>query len=247
MTTYAKRNRRIVAPSRPARAIRWLGAYGRASDLETMIRSETIERIEVACEIIPHGDESGLSHPGVGLLVDQRYTTLVRCYAEDSWTRDNGHGYLGAERDVPYVTRWNECSGLRKTGSYMEGTIRDPIYSAVVVRPWIGNSLAFGQEIAQRLGLPVVIEKQPKEKKLRKEKSIPADAKIGGVYISDVRDDDGILPGQWKVRVLSITGKRWKRGKGLAWNANNPKEFHKVWFKGRNCLNVYVQDTGNPW
>lgn len=247
MTTYARKNRRIVAPSRPARAIRWLGAYGRASDLESMIRSETVERIEVACEIIPHGDKSGLTRPGVGLLVDQQYTTLVRCYAEDSWTRDNGHGYLSAEYDVPYVTRWNECSGLRKRGAYMEGTIRNPIYSAVVIRPWIGNSLAVGQEIAQRLGLPVVLEEQPKEKKLKEGKSLPIDAKIGGVYVADIRDDNGILPGQWKVRVLSVSGKGYKKGKGLAWNANNPKKFHRVDFEGMHWMNVYVQGSGNQW
>lgn len=247
MTTYARKNRRIVAPSRPARAIRWLGAYGRASDLESMLHSETVERIEVACEIIPHGDKSGLTRPGVGLLVDQQYTTLVRCYAEDSWTRDNGHGYLSAEHDVPYVTRWNECSGLRKRGAYMEGTIRDPIYSAVVIRPWIGNSLAVGQEIAKRLGLPVVLEEQPKEKKIKKGKKLPADAKVGGVYVVDIMDDDGRLPGQWKVRVLSLKGNVHKKGEGMAWNVNNPKQFHRVWLNGMYQADIYVVGTGNQW
>lgn len=246
MTTYAKRNRRVVAPSRPATAIRWLGAYGRASDLESMLRSETVERIEVACEIIPHGGKSGLTRPGVGLLVDQQYTTLVRCYAEDSWTRDNGHGYLAAEHDVPYVTRWNECSGLRMRGAYMEGTIRDPIYKAVVIRRWIGNSLAVGKEIAQRLGLPIIFEKPPQDA-VRKDKRLPENATAGGVYIADVIGDDGRLPGQWKVRVLSLNGGVHKKGHGMAWSANNPKEFHRVSFSGKYRADVYVEGAGNPW
>ena len=206
--SYSSMNK-VRAPkrsSKPVVAIRWLGAYGRAGDMESLVHSEFCARIEVACEVIQSGEKSGITHTGVGLLVDQEYTKLVRCYSEDSWTVLNeNNGQLYAERNVHFVTEWNQINELRKTGSYLEGTIADPIYKAIVCRSGERNR-KFAEKLSKLTGLPIVPFEEKEEKYNYLGKGMSRHAKV-------VDENGNKLPGQWTVKVTkdySIIA--WKKG-----------------------------------
>lgn len=206
--SYSRINR-VKAPKRsrlPVVAVRWLGAYGRAGDMESLVRSEFCARIEVACEVIQSGERSGITHTGVGLLVDQEYTRLVRCYSEDSWTVLNkNNGQLYAERNVCFVTEWNQVNGLTKTGSYLEGTIADPIYKAIVCRSGNRNR-KFAEKLSKLTGLPVIPFEEKGEKDNHLGTNMSRHAKV-------VDEDGNKIPGQWTVKCTKDYNViAWKKG-----------------------------------
>lgn len=143
-------------------AIRWLGAYGHASDIVEMARWEHNPTRQIACEVIPHGKPSRIKHPSVGLLVDQHNTSFIRGYAGDSYTEVTG-SKLVQTRKLPYVTDWGSSFGLYKLaqknngGNYIEATIEYPEYLAVVVRNTTESTLRIANTVSSVMGIPVWI------------------------------------------------------------------------------------------
>lgn len=159
---YKRRHRQHGLAPVPAIAVRWLGAYGRADSAAEAARFELDPGRDVACEIMPLGARSGLVHAAVGLLVDQARTELVRAYAGDSWTRPSGAD-LQAHKPARFTEDWASAAALykaarrqRECGRYVEGTIRSPRYSAVVVRGDNPRATQFAHEVAERMRLPVI-------------------------------------------------------------------------------------------
>ena len=102
MRGYVKRNKKnyFFSPKATAKAIRWLGAYGKSSDLSSMINFECFPQREVACEVTSIEKAFSLKNGLIGLEVDVEKTSLVRCYVEDSYTEDVS-AKLVANKETP--------------------------------------------------------------------------------------------------------------------------------------------------
>lgn len=148
--------------------IRWLGAYGRGSDLKQMALFEITPNREVSCEIIPVGKLTGMrSGVRVGLEVDQINTHLVIAFAGDAWTCDSRKrddiGEALPKRLRQFSTDWAVAGGLFKAahriengGKYIEGVISGPKYISVVVRKGSSaQAIDFANKMASLMNLPV--------------------------------------------------------------------------------------------
>jgi hypothetical protein len=150
-----------------SQAIRWLGAFGHGSSVESIAEFELNPRREVSCEIIPEGRVSHI-HAKVGLLIDQGRTHLVAGYAGDAWTCDSKKmdelGEALPDRPRQFSTDWSTVGGLYKTarrvecgGRYIEGVVSGPRYRAVAVkRGSTPSAFAFADRLAKAMGLEVV-------------------------------------------------------------------------------------------
>lgn len=149
-----------------SRAIRWLGAYGHGTSIESIAEFELNPRREVSCEIIPEGKGSHIRHARVGLMIDQGRTHLVAGYAGDAMTRDNRIkdelGEALPRRLRPFSTDWKTVGGLykeaRRNGeSYIEGVVAGPKYSAIILKTGSRESAAtFATRLSCLMELPVI-------------------------------------------------------------------------------------------
>jgi len=149
-------------------AIRWLGAFGKGSSVDSIAAFEMNPRREVSCEIFPEGKGSHIRQALVGLLIDQRSTFLVAGYAGDAWTNDNRKrdelGEALPARSREFTTDWETVGGLYKTarrieggGRYIEGIVAGPRYSAVVLKCGASDrAAAFADALANAMNLPVI-------------------------------------------------------------------------------------------
>jgi len=174
MKKYKIKNkiRGLKTSDKPLTVVRWLGAYGSASDIQTMCEFEKSPERTVSAEVLSETLWSEIEHAKVGLLVDYNSTELYRAYAWDAWTgsSSNSHGDSSvAKRNVPFVTKWNEVISLRKIskrlqarynslhcGSYVEVSINSPIYRAVVVKSNLESAWKVAEKIGNLMGLPVI-------------------------------------------------------------------------------------------
>jgi len=122
--------------------IRWLGAFGRLSDLSQSLDWEFGNRRDVAAEIVT--DKSHLDWCHIGLVV--KNSAARKKYRGDVWSVTTQRGV----RLVP--TR-----GEHDSGSPHQEAICRPKYAAVVVKGSISaKTWQVVREAANRHGVPVV-------------------------------------------------------------------------------------------
>lgn len=139
--------------------VRWLGAYGRSSDLDTMIGFESRPMRAVSAECFTKKDKSILTKSMIGLVIDTNKTILHRAYAGDAFTgRDSDSVYKSTRSSIDYVTSWGEAFGLvrktrRDSGRYIEAVVDAPKYSHVVYR---GKESDIVKYIGNGMKLPII-------------------------------------------------------------------------------------------
>lgn len=101
--------------------VRWLGAFGKGSDLAASLSWELTQNREVAAEHITSGNGK-IRHARVGLLVDKR--AVIRVFPGDVWSVAGEDGKLRATR---------YASGYALTGRHSEAFCR-PVYRAIVIK-----------------------------------------------------------------------------------------------------------------
>lgn len=161
MRKYKKRNKvRGLHHEAPPLVIRWLGAYGHASDLVEMAKWEAAPDRQVAAEALSYSGNSRIKRAKVGLLVDTERTTLARAYVGDSYTHVTNDGRLFADRQCPYVVEWGHVWWVVKKAAhqrwYSEVTLHRPVYKAVVVKDRRPTTLEVARAVADIMDLPVV-------------------------------------------------------------------------------------------
>jgi hypothetical protein len=160
--SYHRRNKlRGVHPGEVPIVVRWLGAYGHHSDVKEMAEWELQPDRWVAAEALRKG-KSYIHCSLVGLLVDTDKTTLIRAYRGDSYTDVTKAKKLKASRNRDFVTRWEHVYAVNrrlngKGGPYVECTIANPIYKAIVCKSDKKSAIGFAQKLSDLMGLPVEV------------------------------------------------------------------------------------------
>lgn len=101
--------------------VRWLGAFGKGSDLATSLSWELTQDREVAAEHISSGNGK-IRHARVGLLVDKR--AVIRVFPGDVWSVAGEDGKLRA-------TRYASGYALRRRH---HEAFCCPVYRAIVIK-----------------------------------------------------------------------------------------------------------------
>ena len=143
----------------PPLVVRWLGAYGHASDLVEMAKWESAPDRQVAAEALDYQGISRIEQSRVGLLVDTQRTHLMRAYVGDAYTYVGKNGKLLANRQVAYVTQWGHVWWVIKKAAhqrwYVEATLDHPVYKAVVVKDQRPSTLKVAELVARIMDLPI--------------------------------------------------------------------------------------------
>lgn len=128
-------------------AIRWIGAFGHASDLASSLEWELTQHDrEVAAEIV-HGGQGTITHARIGLLVDKG--AVIRAFPGDVWSVTREGGRLEATRQA---TGWHK--------NHTEAFCR-PEYAAIVLKDhparFRPSVLKAVKDAAEKHGLPVIM------------------------------------------------------------------------------------------
>lgn len=139
--------------------IRWLGAYGHATDLASSLSWELgVNRKAVCAERLVNGHAGVADRAKVGLIV--KNSAVVRRFREDVWSVRNDSGYLRKTR--------KGCGGF---GDHTEVWIQPQFIGLVVRGKWAAISRDAQKTLldaAQQYSLPVYVLANDQLNKLEK-------------------------------------------------------------------------------